>query len=123
MTLTFRFAIISDPHIALPHTISDHPSRFHIEEVSIPSFEVVLAELNQLNLDFLLIPGDLTQHGEPENHQWLRDRLSQLPYPVYVVPGNHDIPAQQAGDRAIGLRRFPIMRLPVSRLDKDIPFG
>lgn len=107
MSLNFRFAIVSDPHIALPHTIWDHPSRFHLVEVSIPALEVVLEELAQLDLDFLLLPGDLTQHGEPENHRWLADRLAQFPYPAYVVPGNHDVPQQFATEQSIGLADFP----------------
>ena len=107
MTLNFRFAILSDPHIALPHTIWNHPSRFHLVEYSIPALEVVLQELETLDLDFLLIPGDLTQHGEPENHAWLADRLAQLPYPVCVIPGNHDVVEQFPTARSIGLADFP----------------
>jgi predicted MPP superfamily phosphohydrolase len=107
MSLDFRFAIASDLHIALPHTIWDHPTRFHLVEVSIAALEIVLQRLEQLDLDFLLLPGDLTQHGEPENHIWLAERLAKLPYPVYVVPGNHDIPAQFATERSIGLADFP----------------
>jgi 3',5'-cyclic AMP phosphodiesterase CpdA len=91
-----RFAIASDLHIALPNTIWDHPSRFHLVELSIPVFEAVLSDLAQLDLDFLLLPGDLTQHGEPENHAWLSQRLAQLPYPVYVIPGNHDVPTVES---------------------------
>lgn len=86
MSLEFRFAIASDLHIALPHTIWDHPTRFHLVEVSIPALELVLERLERLELDFLLLPGDLTQHGEPENHRWLAERLAKLPYPVYVIP-------------------------------------
>lgn len=107
MTLRFRFAIISDPHVALPHTVWDHPSRFHLVEVSIPALEFILEHLEQLDLDFLLIPGDLTQHGEPENHAWLAQRLAQLPYPVYVVPGNHDVVERDRTAHSIGLADFP----------------
>ncbi|MEP0857756.1 metallophosphoesterase [Trichocoleus sp. DQ-U1] len=107
MSLNFRFAVISDLHIALPDTITDHPSRFHMVEVSIPALEIVLRHLEQLNLDFLLIPGDLTQDGEPENHAWLQKRLLKLPFPVYVVPGNHDVPSLLPTDSAIGLQEFP----------------
>lgn len=103
----FRFAIISDPHVALPHTIPDHPHRFHLVEVSIPGLEQIFAQLETQSLDFLLLPGDLTQHGEWENHQWLINRLSQLPFPAYVVPGNHDVIVRDASDRAIGLEDFP----------------
>ena len=107
MTLKFRFAIISDLHIALPETIWDHPSRFHLVEVSIPALESALEHLSQLNLDFLLLPGDLTQHGEPENHTWLQQRLSKLPFPVYVIPGNHDVPVLEANEQSIAFSTFP----------------
>ncbi len=56
--------------------------------VSIPAFEFALQHLEQLKLDFLLLPGDLTQDGEPANHLWLQKRLESLPFPTYVVPGN-----------------------------------
>lgn len=107
MGLRCRFAIISDPHIALPETIWDGPNRFHLVEVSIPALEQILAHLITQDLDFLLMPGDLTQHGERINHQWLAQRLQQLPFPVYVVPGNHDVIARDAAEPAIGLADFP----------------
>ena len=99
MALKFKFAIASDLHIALPHTIWHHPSRFHLVEYSISVFEEVLSQLADLDLDFLLLPGDLTQHGEPDNHQWLSTRLAQLPYPVYVIAGNHDVPKIETFDQ------------------------
>ncbi|BAZ39706.1 hypothetical protein NIES4101_56600 [Calothrix sp. NIES-4101] len=107
MTPNFRFAVVSDLHIALPHTIWNHPSRFHLVEVSIPAFESVLEHLTQLDLDFLLLPGDLTQHGEPENHTWLQQRLAKLPFPTYVIPGNHDVPVIAGDSQSIGFQDFP----------------
>ncbi|PHJ66947.1 metallophosphoesterase [Nostoc linckia z18] len=107
MTLNFRFAIVSDLHLALPHTIWNHPSRFHLVEVSISAFESVLEHLTQLDLDFLLLPGDLTQHGERENHAWLQQRLAKLPFPAYVVPGNHDVPVVLANEQSIAFADFP----------------
>lgn len=105
--LNFRFAIASDLHIALSHTIWDHPKRFHLVEASIPALERVLEHLTQLDLDFLLLPGDLTQHGEVDNHIWLSERLAKLPYPVYVVPGNHDVPRLSGNGQTTGLNDFP----------------
>jgi 3',5'-cyclic AMP phosphodiesterase CpdA len=107
MLCNLRFAIVSDLHICLPHTLWDHPQRFHLVEVSIPALEAVLADLAQENLDFLLLPGDLTQHGEPENHAWLAERLRQLPFPTYVIPGNHDVPVRTADQQSIGWQAFP----------------
>ena len=106
MTSRFRFAILTDPHIALPETIWQSPKRFHLVEISIPAIEQVLADLNELDLDFLLIPGDLTQHGERQNHHWLADRLAALPFPTYVVPGNHDVIAATATDTHIDMPEF-----------------
>jgi 3',5'-cyclic AMP phosphodiesterase CpdA len=103
----FRFAIISDPHVALPHTIWDHPKRFHLVEVAIPALDQIFAHLASLDLDFLLIPGDLVQHGERDNHTWLGQRLAQLPYPSFVIPGNHDIPYAIATETAIAPDEFP----------------
>jgi 3',5'-cyclic AMP phosphodiesterase CpdA len=107
MALDLRFAVASDLHIGLPHTIQDHPTRFHLVELSIPALEKVLGHLTQLNLNFLLIPGDLTQHGEPENHTWLAQRLAELPFPTYVIPGNHDVPVLKSDSTSIGWQDFP----------------
>ena len=112
--LNFKFAVVSDLHIALPHTIWNAPNRFHLVEVSIPAFEQILAQLEATPPDFLLLPGDLVQHGERENHEWLANRLAQLPFPCYVVPGNHDIVRQHgnlstddSGKDRIALKDFP----------------
>lgn len=92
MNYNFRFGIASDLHIAVEETIFHHPKRFHLVEVSIPGFKQVIEHFKTLDLDFLLIPGDLTQDGEPQNHEWLSNYLKTLPFPVYVIPGNHDFP-------------------------------
>lgn len=105
--MNIRFAIASDLHIALPETIEDKPNRFHLTQFSIPAFDTVLAHLNNLDLDFLLLPGDLTQDGEPENHHWLQEKLASLPYPVYVIPGNHDIPSLKGNKKQIPYDKFP----------------
>jgi 3',5'-cyclic AMP phosphodiesterase CpdA len=103
----FRFAIISDPHIAVPQTIQNHKQRFHLVEVSIPALEQIADHLSRENIDFLLLPGDLTQHGEPENHAWLGKKLAALPFPTYVIPGNHDVPVWQRDGYSIGFSEFP----------------
>ena len=110
----FTFAIVSDLHIALPHTIWDAPNRFHLVEVSIPAFEQILAQLMADPPDFLLLPGDLVQHGERENHEWMVRRLAQLPFPTYVVPGNHDVVHARGrlSDNAAGVDRISLAEFP-----------
>ena len=107
MVRPFRFAVVSDPHVTLPHTIWNVPNRFHLVEVSILVLEHILKSLETQDLDFLLLPGDLTQHGERENHQWLANRLQELPFPTYVVPGNHDIISRDGRDGTLSLKDFP----------------
>ena len=107
MPLNFKFAIVSDLHIAIPETIEDRASRFHLVEVSIPALEIALEHLETLELDFLLLPGDLTQDGEKANHQWLANRLGKLSFPTYVIPGNHDVPYLFPTETCIGFKDFP----------------
>ena len=105
--MSFRFAIASDLHIAVPSTLPPHSQRrFHRVEVSIPVLESVLADLETSNLDFLLLPGDLTKDGEPENHAWLQQRLEALPFPTYVIPGNHDVLTPEPTATNIGANQF-----------------
>lgn len=107
MNSHFRFGLASDLHIAVPATVKNHPTRFHLTEVSIPVLEQVLQHFASCQLDFLLLPGDLTQDGEPANHQWLAERLDKLPFPVYVIPGNHDVPTISATEKSIAFAEFP----------------
>ena len=105
--MNFRFAIASDLHIALPETIDKSSTRFHLTQYSIPALEFVLQQLEGVELDFLLLPGDLTQDGEQVNHRWLQRKLESLPYDVYVIPGNHDVPSLQGNDTTIAYEDFP----------------
>lgn len=40
--------------------------------------------------DAVIITGDLTEHGLPEEYAALERELARLPMPLYAVPGNHD---------------------------------
>jgi len=105
--LNFRFAVLSDLHVALPETVWQNLARIHLVEVGIPALEVALDRISEEDIDFLLVPGDLTQHGEAANHAWIAERFARLPYPVYVIPGNHDIPVLEANEQSIAADEFP----------------
>src|SRR5271156_2559324 len=40
--------------------------------------------------DLVLLTGDLTDAGRPEEYALLRELLAPIECPIYVVPGNHD---------------------------------
>jgi Icc protein len=50
--------------------------------------------------DVVVFTGDLVDFGRPEEYAALRDLLSTLDMPVYLIPGNHD-------ERAAMRRAFP----------------
>src|SRR5690348_16367719 len=41
--------------------------------------------------DALVITGDLTQNGAPEEYERLRDLVAPLDLEPHVLPGNHDL--------------------------------
>jgi uncharacterized protein len=48
--------------------------------------------------DVVLLAGDLTTHGEPEQAQVLADACRGMETPVVAVLGNHDLHASRAGE-------------------------
>lgn len=69
-------------------------------------------------IDFLLLPGDLTRNAEQAAHEELAERLRVFEettgVPVYVINGNHDINNQRAmyydGEELVSVKEAPEMR-------------
>ena len=74
MTATLRVAATGDIHCS-------EPLREHITQ----AFATVAEQA-----DLVLIAGDLTTHGEPEQAAVLADACRDLTIPVLAVLGNHD---------------------------------
>lgn len=86
-----RLAHLSDLHfgkIALPHIVED-----------------LLTTLRALELDLVVVSGDLTQRARRREYRAAASFLEALPAPHVVVPGNHDV--------------YPWWR-PVSRLARPL---
>ncbi|GAA4483179.1 phosphodiesterase [Actinoallomurus oryzae] len=73
-------AQLSDLHLTV-----DDPAR-------VRSLRTALATLLALATppDAVVLTGDLTDHGRPEEYALLRDELARLPIPAHPLPGNHD---------------------------------
>lgn len=42
-------------------------------------------------VDALLVTGDVADHGHPDEYDEARKLLDEVPFPVLVLPGNHDV--------------------------------
>jgi len=85
----FRFAVITDPHLA------DAPA-----EASRAKFERAIADINaQEDIAFVLCLGDLLWPGPMED---LRRLLETIRPPLHLVPGNGDWPRTAEYEAAFG---------------------
>jgi Icc-related predicted phosphoesterase len=69
----------------------------HASEVTRERVERAFAELAG-EADVVLLAGDLTTSGEPEQAEVIADAARQLDVPVFAVLGNHDHHAERAGE-------------------------
>jgi Icc protein len=58
----------------------------------VPRLEAVIEAIRALpnQADAVLVSGDLTHDGGPEEYRLARDLLERLESPLHVLPGNHD---------------------------------
>ena len=58
------------------------------------SLQKVLAHLTAApgRREALICTGDLSQEETPESYRRLTEIFSRLPWPVFAIPGNHDVP-------------------------------
>lgn len=79
-------AQISDLHVTLPGELA-----FGIFDTAAHLARCV-AHIVQANPApaGVLATGDLVEHGAPEEYQRLRELLTPLTMPLYLIPGNHD---------------------------------
>jgi len=79
------FAQITDTHIVAPgRTV------FGVDTAT--CLRRALAHLGRARPqpEFVIITGDLTDHGDAHEYAHLVEILKDLPVPVHVIPGNHD---------------------------------
>ena len=70
-----RFVIFTDIHVGSGH---DDLAR------------AAVADINEIDPEFVVIPGDITEDGEPEQFRTAKEILDGLACPYFAVPGNHD---------------------------------
>lgn len=88
-------AQITDTHVGFEPEAGEN-------EFNFVRFRNVLGHLMSQPIlpDMLILSGDLTDGGQPECYHRIRDLVQECPFPVHVLPGNHD-------NRDELLRAFP----------------
>jgi len=76
---SYSFAHVTDVHIGR----QDPPFR---DEV----FKRTASEINRLAVDFILITGDITDNGTPDEYRRFIALLDSFDAPTFVTAGNHD---------------------------------
>lgn len=108
------FAVFTDPHIyhrrlgvsgAAFQDYLDRDRKLLAESEAL--MDAAVAAIAALDVDFVLVCGDLTKDGERVNHRLAAEKLQRLRAAgksVFVIPGNHDIANGEAvrfeGDRS-----------------------
>lgn len=78
-----RIALLSDPHVNRRTNGMDSTFKKH--------FEDTIQQVNAEKVDCVLITGDLTQGGMPDEMDDFKAHLKKFKAPVSYVPGNHDV--------------------------------
>jgi 3',5'-cyclic AMP phosphodiesterase CpdA len=69
-----------------------HVSDLHFGREEPTVVEGLLADLEAVKPDLVVISGDLTQRARRGQFEKARDFLRRLPAPALAIPGNHDVP-------------------------------
>lgn len=77
-------AHLSDPHLCPPGTL------YQTVLDSNASFEAALDQVHSLSPDLVILSGDVTENGHPDEYVVARTLLSRLSAPILAIPGNHD---------------------------------
>jgi 3',5'-cyclic-AMP phosphodiesterase len=78
-----RIAFLSDTHVTLRTDESGVRNNQHLDRT--------IAAVNRAKVDLVLIAGDLTDNGEPEQFDLFKKQMRRFEAPVWFVAGNHDV--------------------------------
>ncbi|GAB3997707.1 phosphodiesterase [Spirosoma daeguense] len=85
-----RIAFITDMHLDAE---GENPSNVDVRH----NFQKALAYLSELKPNCVVVGGDISNKGGDEAiYHWAKRELDKLPYPYFVIAGNHDDSAMMA---------------------------
>src|SRR6266536_1239072 len=94
----------------------------HASETTRGRLEESFAALEE-RVDLVLLAGDLTTHGEPEQAEVLADACRDFRAPVCAVLGNHDLHSGRGDEVARVLKLAGVHMLDRSSTTFELPGG
>jgi 3',5'-cyclic AMP phosphodiesterase CpdA len=92
---TTRIAFLSDLHVSVRTNEPGVLYNAHADKA--------IAAANAAKVDLVLIAGDLTDSGAPEQMELFKKKVKQLNAPVLFIPGNHDVGHAGNADKPISI--------------------
>jgi hypothetical protein len=80
-------AVFSDPHLS-----TDEEGSWKVYHRTEARLRAAVADANAREVDGVVVAGDLTKDGHPDEFDGVADVLADSNAPVLAVPGNHDVP-------------------------------
>lgn len=77
-------------HVTDPHLVSPGKPLWDLDAAA--RLDACLEDIAKWHgdADFCVVSGDLTDKGEPDAYNWLKDRLDRFPLKTFLMLGNHD---------------------------------
>ena len=69
-----------------------HLSDLHFGKVDTKRVNPLIEQISKIKPDLVIVSGDLTQRATDAEYKSAKKFLGKLDYPIFVIPGNHDIP-------------------------------
>lgn len=82
-----RLAVVADPHVA-----DGHEGTWKVYHRAAERFAAALRDAAAVGADAVVLPGDLTRDGHPDEFERVDALLASWDLPLVAVPGNHDVP-------------------------------
>jgi len=82
----FRFAFLSDTHIGSPDGKAEEDLRRTVTDIN-----------SRNDIDFVVLTGDITELGTPQELPLAKKLLDSLQVKYYIIPGNHDVGWSESG--------------------------
>lgn len=69
-----------------------HLSDLHFGNADKKRIPGLLRKISAISPDLVIISGDLTERGTEKQYKEAREFISSIKRPLFIIPGNHDIP-------------------------------